>query len=56
MSTESKPQTAPEPFDIEMETRKQTDLLNSINGKLGFMVFVLVITIIFQIFGALMSF
>jgi hypothetical protein len=46
----------PAPFDQQKEMLKQTQLLKSINDKLGFFVFILIIGIILQVFGALMSF
>lgn len=52
-SVEQQPAPAPEPYDHEKETRQQTELLRSINGKLGFMVFIIIITIIIQVLSAL---
>jgi hypothetical protein len=56
MTIETPEQSEPTPFDQEKEMRNQTELLKSINGKLGFFVFVLVITIILQVAGFFMSF
>ena len=42
--------------ELITQSQKQTKLLESINGKLSFFVFVTVVYIIFAILGALMSF
>lgn len=48
-------QPAPTPDPVQLEMRKQTELLRSINGKLGFIVFIVVVSIGFSIFALLLT-
>jgi hypothetical protein len=53
--TETTVHTKPVEIDQAQEMREQTRLLKSINGKLGFFVFILVMGIILQFLGWLFS-
>lgn len=54
MTTDPKP--TPEPYDQEREIRKQTEMLVKINGKLGFIVFIIVAALALQFLAALLSY
>jgi hypothetical protein len=44
-------QTTPPPIDAQKEMQAQTALLRSINGKLGFIIFVILVTAALNFFN-----